>query len=208
MKMLYEVIEGLPLQYQKENNIKFYKSFEAVIEYLNTLIEELKGQTSLYKTKGIFLDFMGERYKEKRNRRDDEEYRKALVSKQMAVAGLPTTEFLLDIARQLSGAEIIDLQTRYKKEVASQYFRANLKQDFTKINKFPNLNIICEAGARMYWDLELSKENLIFSFGSIINTGKNITIFTDFSIDQTLRIRDQFRFGSAVGIARIINVGG
>ena len=60
----------------------------------------------------------------------------------------------------------------------------------------------------MYWDLELSKENLIFNFGSIINTGKNITIFTDFSIDQTLRIRDQFRFGSTVGIARIINVGG
>lgn len=208
MKMLYEVIEGLPLQYQKENNIKFYKSFEPVTEYLNTLIEELRGQTSLYKTKGIFLDFMGERYKEKRNTRDDEEYRKALVSKQMAVAGLPTTEFLLGIARQLSGAEIMDIQTRYKGEMASQYFRADTKMDFSKINLFPDLNRICEAGARMYWDLELSTEDFNVYFGSLVNSSKEITVFSNFEIDQTVKIKDNINFGGVVGFTKIINIRG
>ena len=148
--MINEVIKGLPLHFQKENNIKIYKSLETVINYLDELINCLKGQTSLAKANGIFLDFLGVRYQEKRNERDDEKYRKALISKRMAVSGLPTTEFLLDIARQLSGAEVIDFKTRYKGEVASQYFRVTTNQDFSKINKFPNLNSICEAGARMY----------------------------------------------------------
>lgn len=180
--MINEVIEGLPLHFQKENNIKIYKSLEPVVDYLNDLIECLKGQTSLMKAKGIFLDFLGVRYQESRNGRDDEQYRKALVSKRMAVSGLPTTEFLLDVARQLSGVEIIDFQTRYKGELASQYFKVDVNMDFSKINKFPNLNKTCEAGARMYWDLELSNEGLTYNLGSIVNTGKSLTIFSDFEM--------------------------
>lgn len=208
MNLVQEVIEGLPLQYQKNTNIKFFISLEPVIEYINNLIEELRGQTSLYKTKGIFLDFMGERFKEKRNRRNDEEYRKALVSKEMAVAGLPTTEFLLDIARKLSEAKIIDFQTRYKGEVASQYFRADTKMDFSKINLFPDLNRICEAGARMYWDLELSTEDFNVSFGSLVNSSKEITVFSNFEIDQTVKIKDNINFGGVVGFTKIINIRG
>ena len=33
--MINEVIEGLPLHFQKENNIKIYKSLEPVVDYLN-----------------------------------------------------------------------------------------------------------------------------------------------------------------------------
>lgn len=206
--MINEIIKGLPLHFQKENNIKIYKSLEPVVDYLNDLIECLKGQTSLVKANGIFLDFLGVRYQEKRNGRDDEQYRKALISKRMAVSGLPTTEFLLDIARQLSGLEIVDFQTRYKGELASQYFRVTTNQDFSKIKKFPNLNSICEAGAKMYWDLELSDEDLIYNFASIVNTGKIITIFSDFEIDQTMKINDNINFGGVIGFAKVINIGG
>lgn len=206
--MINEVIKGLPLHFQKENNIKIYKSLETIINYLDELIDCLKGQTSLAKANGIFLDFLGVRYQEKRNERDDEQYRKALISKRMAVSGLPTTEFLLEISRQLSGVEIVDFQTRYKGELASQYFRVTTNQDFSKINKFPNLNSICEAGVRMYWDLELSDEDLIYNFASIVNTGKIITIFSDFEIDQTMKINDNINFGGVIGFAKVINIGG
>lgn len=208
MKFIEEVIEGLPLHFQKENNIKIYKSLEPVVDYLNDLIECLKGQTSLVKANGIFLDFLGVRYQEKRNGRHDEQYRKALISKRMAVSGLPTTEFLLDIARQLSGAEVIDFKTRYKGEVASQYFKVDVNMDFSKINKFPNLNKICEAGARMYWDLELSNEEISYNFGSIFNTEKILTIFSEFEIDQTLRIKNNFNFGGVIGFTKTIGIGG
>lgn len=204
--MINEVIEGLPLHFQKENNIKIYKSLEPVVDYLNDLIECLKGQTSLMKAKGIFLDFLGVRYQESRNGRDDEQYRKALVSKRMAVSGLPTTEFLLDIARQLSGAEVIDFKTRYKGEVASQYFKVNVNMDFSKINKFPNLNKICEAGARMYWELGFSEENTEIKVASAVGISKIIEIGADFDIDRTVHVNGNINYASGLALSKIIEI--
>lgn len=206
--MINEAIKGLPLHLQKENNIKIYKSLSSIIEYLDELIETLKGQTSLMKAEGIFLDFLGERYKERREGRDDTQYRKALVSKRMAVSGLPTTEFLLDVARKLSKAKIIDFETRYKGEVASQYFRIDTENSFDKINKFPNLNEICEAGSRMYWDLEISTEELNYNFGSILDTVKKMNIYSEFEIDQTMRIKSFINVGGIVGLTKIMKIGG
>ena len=204
--MINEVIEGLPLHFQKENNIKIYKSLEPVVDCLNDLIECLKGQTSLMKAKGIFLDFLGVRYQESRNGRDDEQYRKALVSKRMAVSGLPTTEFLLDIARQLSGAEIIDFTTRYKGEVASQYFKVDVNMDFSKINKFPNLNKICEAGARMYWELGFSEENTEIKVASTVGVSKIIEIGADFDIDRTVHVNGNINYVSGLALSKIIEI--
>lgn len=204
--MINEVIEGLPLHFQKENNIKIYKSLEPVVDYLNDLIECLKGQTSLMKAKGIFLDFLGVRYQENRNGKDDEQYRKALVSKRMAVSGLPTTEFLLDIARQLSGAEVIDFKTRYKGEVASQYFKVDVNMDFSKINKFPNLNKICEAGARMYWELGFSEENTEIKVASTVGVSKIIEIGADFDIDRTVHVNGNINYVSGLALSKIIEI--
>lgn len=204
--MINEVIEGLPLHFQKENNIKIYKSLEPVVDYLNDLIECLKGQTSLMKAKGIFLDFLGVRYQESRNGRDDEQYRKALVSKRMAVSGLPTTEFLLDIARQLSRAEVIDFKTRYKGEVASQYFKVDVNMDFSKINKFPNLNKICEAGARMYWELGFSEENTEIKVASTVGVSKIIEIGADFDIDRTVHVNGNINYVSGLALSKIIEI--
>lgn len=206
--MINEVINGLPLYFQKENNIKIYKTLEPVILYLDELIENLKGQTSLKKASGIFLDFLGARYEEKRKGRNDELYRQALILKRMAVSGLPTTEFLLDVARTLSNAEIVDFKTRYNNEVASQYFRADIGEEFSKISNFPNLNKICEAGAKMYWDLELSTEDAILNFASIVNTNKIITLHSDFKIDQTMRVISERKFASAISVHRVIQIGG
>lgn len=91
--MIDEVIKGLPLHFQKENTIKFYKTLKPVIEYINGLIEDLKNQTSLLKCSGIFLDFMGERYDEKRNGQDDETYRQALIIKKWHLTGYLTQSF-------------------------------------------------------------------------------------------------------------------
>ena len=204
--MINEVIEGLPLHFQKENNIKIYKSLEPVVDYLNDLIECLKGQTSLMKAKGIFLNFLGVRYQESRNGRDDEQYRKALVSKRMAVSGLPTTEFLLDIARQLSGAEVIDFKTRYKGEVASQYFKVDVNMDFSKINKFPNLNKICEAGARMYWELGFSEENTEIKVASTVGVSKIVEIGADFDIDRTVHVNGNINYVSGLALSKIIEI--
>lgn len=208
MKLIYEVIDGLPLHYQKDNNIKFFLCFQPVINYLNSLIEELKGQTSLYKAHGIFLDFIGEHYKVKRNNRDDEEYRKALMSKKLATSGLPTTEFLLDIARQLSGANIVDFKTRYNGEVASQYFKVDMIENLDKLNLFPNLNKICEAGARMYWDLNVATENMKYNFKNYVGVIKKIEVGTDFEIDQSVKIYDDINLYAIVSIIRKIQLGG
>ena len=110
--MIDEVIKGLPLHFQKENTIKLYKTLKPVIEYINGLIENLKNQTSLLKCSGVFLDFMGERYDEKRSGRDDETYRQALIIKKMALDGLPNTEFLLSLTRELTNKEVTKLKTR------------------------------------------------------------------------------------------------
>lgn len=202
--MIKKVIEGLPLHYQKSNNIKFYESLSPVIDYLNELIESLKGQTSLMHATGIYLDFLGERYQEKRAGRDDEQYRKALVSKRMAVSGLPTTEFLIDIARQLSGAEITDFKTRYKGEVASQWIKADVGMDFKKIAKFPNLNDICEAGAVMYWELGFSDETTEFKIASGSSISKFIEIAADFDIDKTVHTTLDYKIATPLGITKYI----
>lgn len=204
--MIKKVIEGLPLHYQKSNNIKFYESLSPVIDYLNELIESLKGQTSLMHATGIYLDFLGERYQEKRAGRDDEQYRKALVSKRMAVSGLPTTEFLIDIARQLSGAEITDFKTRYKGEVASQWIKADVGMDFKKVAKFPNLNDICEAGAVMYWELGFSDETSEFKYATKLGVSKFIDIAADFDIDGTVHTTLTYAYAVPFGITKYFEI--
>lgn len=60
----------------------------------------------------------------------------------------------------------------------------------------------------MYWDLELSDEKLLYNFGSIVSTGKTLTIFSDFEIDQTMRIKSNLNFTSVVGFTKVMNIGG
>ena len=206
--MIDEVIKGLPLHFQKENTIKFYKTLKPVIEYINALIEDLKNQTSLLKCSGIFLDFMGERYDEKRNGRDDETYRQALIIKKMALDGLPNTEFLLSLTRELTNKEVTKLKTRPLQEVASQLFKVNMIDDLKVINKMPDLNKVCEVGARMYWELEIINNKSNQYYSSIIENMKKIEIKADFKLDQTMRINSGLNIAQGIGFTKIIQIGG
>ena len=206
--MIDEVIKGLPLHFQKENTIKFYKTLKPVIEYINALIEDLKNQTSLLKCSGIFLDFMGERYDEKRNGRDDETYRQALIIKKIALDGLPNTEFLLSLTRELTNKEITKLKTRPLEEVASQLFKVNMIDDLKVINKMPDLNKVCEAGARMYWELEIINNKSNKYYSSIVENMKKIEIKADFKLDQTMRINSKLNTAQGIGFTKIIKIGG
>ena len=206
--MIDEVIKGLPLYFQKENTIKFYKTLKPVIEYIDGLIEGLKNQTSLLKSSGIFLDFMGERYDEKRNGRDDESYRQALIIKKMALDGLPNTEFLLSLTRELTNKEVTKLKTRPLEEVASQLFKVNMVDDLEVINKMPDLNKVCEAGARMYWELEIINNKSNKYYSSIIESMKKIEIKADFKLDQTMRINSELNIAQGIGFTKIIQIGG
>ena len=206
--MIDEVIKGLPLHFQKENTIKFYKTLKPVIEYINALIEDLKNQTSLLKCSGIFLDFMGERYDEKRNGRDDETYRQALIIKKMALDGLPNTEFLLSLTRELTNKEVTKLKTRPLQEVASQLFKVNMVDDLKVINKMPDLNKVCEAGARMYWELEIINNKSNQYYSSIVENIKKIELKADFKLDQTMRINSKLNTAQGIGFTKIIKIGG
>ena len=206
--MIDEVIKGLPLHFQKENTIKFYKTLKPVIEYINALIEDLKNQTSLLKCSGIFLDFMGERYDEKRNGRDDETYRQALIIKKMALDGLPNTEFLLSLTRELTNKEVTKLKTRPLQEVASQLFKVNMIDDLKVINKMPDLNKVCEVGARMYWELEIINNKSNKYYSSVVESIKKIEIKADFKLDQTMRINSKLNTAQGIGFTKIIEIGG
>jgi hypothetical protein len=206
--MIDEVIKGLPLHFQKENTIKLYKTLKPVIEYIDDLIENLKNQTSLLKCSGIFLDFMGERYDEKRNGRDDETYRQALIIKKMALDGLPNTEFLLSLTRKLTNKEVTKLKTRPLEEVASQLFKVNMIDDLKIINKMPDLNKVCEVGARMYWELEIINNKSNQYYSSIVENMKKIEIKADFKLDQTMRINSKLNTAQGIGFTKIIKIGG
>lgn len=206
--MIDEVIKGLPLHFQKENTIKFYKTLKPVVEYIDGLIESLKNQTSLLKCSGIFLDFMGDRYEEKRNGRDDETYRQALIIKKMALDGLPNTEFLLSLTRELTNKEVTKLKTRPLQEVASQLFKVNMVDDLKVINKMPDLNKVCEAGARMYWELEIINNKSNKYYSSIVENMKKIEIKADFKLDQTMRINSELNIAQGIGFTKIIQIGG
>lgn len=206
--MIDEVIKGLPLHFQKENTIKLYKTLKPVVEYIDDLIENLKNQTSLLKCSGIFLDFMSERYDEKRNGRDDETYRQALIIKKMALDGLPNTEFLLTLTRELTNKEVTKLKTRPLQEVASQLLKINMVDDLEVINKMPDLNKVCEVGARMYWELEIINNKSNQYYSSIVENIKKIEIKAEFKLDQTMRINSKLNTAQGVGFTKIIKIGG
>lgn len=206
--MIDEVIKGLPLHFQKENTIKFYKTLKPVVEYIDGLIESLKNQTSLLKCTGIFLDFMGDRYEEKRNGRDDETYRQALIIKKMALDGLPNTEFFLSLTRELTNKEVTKLKTRPLQEVASQLFKVKMIDDLKVINKMPDLNKVCEVGARMYWELEIINNKSNKYYSSVVENIKKIEIKADFKLDQTMRINSKLNTAQGIGFTKIIEIGG
>lgn len=126
----------------------------------------------------------------------------------MALDGLPNTEFLLSLTRELTNKEVTKLKTRPSQEVASQLFKVNMVDDLKVINKMPDLNKVCEAGARMYWELEIINNKSNKYYSSIVESMKKIEIKADFKLDQTMRINSELNIAQGIGFTKIIQIGG
>ena len=131
-----------------------------------------------------------------------------MIIKKMALDGLPNTEFLLSLTRELTNKEVTKLKTRPFEEVASQLFKVNMVDDLKVINKMPDLNKVCEAGARMYWELEIINNKSNKYYLSIVESMKKIEIKADFKLDQTMRINSELNIAQGIGFTKIIQIGG
>ena len=80
--------------------------------------------------------------------------------------------------------------------------------DLEVINKMPDLNKVCEAGARMYWELEIINNKSNKYYSSIIESMKKIEIKADFKLDQTMRINSELNIAQGIGFTKIIQIGG
>lgn len=205
MNKIEDFFKLLPQHYQKEGTLKYYETIKPIFKYLDELVSEEIGMLNIQKAYGRYLDYIGYRMQVLRNEITDSDYKKILEMQRFKYLNIPTTEGLIKLAEKMTGYVPKDIVFRPKNEPASQYFRYKL-DSIPDVNKFFNLNSVCDAGARMYWDLEISIEDVFYNFGSIIDMGKKIEIEGDFEIDQTININQNLNFMSIIAITKKIEV--
>lgn len=205
MNKIEDFFKLLPQHYQKEGTLKYYETIKPIFKYLDDLVSEEIGMLNIKKAYGRYLDYIGYKMQVLRNEMTDSDYKKILEMQRFKYLNIPTTEGLIKLAEKMTGYVPKDIVFRPKNEPASQYFRYKL-DSIPDVNKFFNLNSVCDAGARMYWDLEISIEDVFYNFGSIIDMGKKIEIEGDFEIDQTININQNLNFMSIIAITKKIEV--
>lgn len=205
MNKIEDFFKLLPQYYQKEGTLKYYETIKPIFKYLDDLVSEEIGMLNIKKAYGRYLDYIGYKMQVLRNEMVDSDYKKVLEMQRFKYLNIPTTEGLIKLAEKMTGYVPKDIIFRPKNEPASQYFRYEL-DSIPDVNKFFNLNSVCDAGARMYWDLEISIEDVFYNFGSIIDMGKKIEIEGDFEIDQTININQNLNFMSIITITKKIEV--
>lgn len=206
MNKIEDFFKLLPQHYQKEGTLKYYETIKPIFKYLDDLVSEEIGMLNIKKAYGRYLDYIGYKMQVLRNEMTDSDYKKILEMQRFKYLNIPTTEGLIKLAEKMTGYVPKDIIFRPQNEPASQYFRYEL-DSIQDINKFFNLNSVCDAGARMYWDLEISTEDVFYNFGSIIDMGKKIEIEGEFEIDQTININQNLNFMSIIAITKKIEVG-
>ena len=72
----------------------------------------------------------------------------------------------------------------------------------------PDLNKICEAGAKMYWDLEIINNSSEIRSFSLIENIKKIEITADFNLNQTMKITSESNMNNSIGFTKIIEIRG
>lgn len=145
----------LPQHMQKENTIKFLNCFKPCLAYLETILDEDIGMNSIDKAKGEYLDYIGFKMLVNRLGLSDEEFRPFLKMAKFKSRNAPTTENLLDLAHWMTGYYPAEIYNYPNGEWASQYIKFIVPYT-TDLSKFPDLNQICDAGARIYQEI-LSK---------------------------------------------------
>lgn len=152
MKDIEKILSLLPHHLQKENNLKFYECLKPVFNYLLELLEEQEGINSIAKAKGEYLDYIGNKMLIYRHGLTDNEFRTFLLTNRFKIKHVPTTTNLLQLSLAMTGFYPTDIIFRPGEEPASQYIKFIVPWG-TDPSKFPNLNEICDAGARIYQDI-------------------------------------------------------
>lgn len=152
MKEIEKILNLLAQHLQKENNLKFYDCLKPVFNYLLELLEEQEGINSITKAKGKYLDYIGNKMLVYRHGLTDNEFRTFLLTNRFKIKHVPTTANLLQLSLAMTGFHPADVVFRPGGEPASQYIKFIVPWG-TDPSKFPNLNEICDAGARIYQDI-------------------------------------------------------
>lgn len=145
----------LPEYFKKENSLKFINCMKPIINYLNSILDNDIGMSNINKAYSEYLDYIGFRMLIGRNSMNDEEYKSFLKMMRFKSLNAPTTENLLKLAYDMTGFHPSETYFYPDNEPASHYIKFIVPYT-TDLNKFPDLNEICDAGARIYQDI-LSK---------------------------------------------------
>lgn len=151
-KELEDILSTLPQHLQKENTLKFINCLKPVLEYIDTLLNQDIGVSNIDKASGEYLDLIGYRLLVARDGMDDEEYRAFLKMMRFKSLNAPTTDNLINLTYNMTGYYPAEIYDFYNGEPASQYIKFIVPYT-TNLSKFPDLNKICDAGARIYQDI-------------------------------------------------------
>lgn len=149
---IQQLMSLLPQHMQKEDTLKFYNCLKPVFEYLESLLDEDDGMSNIDKAHDEYLDYIGYKMLVARDGMTDEEYRPFLKMKRFKSLNAPTTENLINLVYNMTGYLPAEIYNYPAKEPASQYIKFIVPYA-TNLNKFPDLNKICDAGARIYQDI-------------------------------------------------------
>lgn len=150
---LENFLKLLPQHMQKENTIKFLNCFKPCLAYLETILDEDVGMGNMDKAKGEYLDYIG--YKILENRKNgftDEEFRPFLKTSRSRNLNALTTENLIKLVEAMTGFAPAEIYNYPGGEWAAQYVKFIVPYT-TDLSKFPDLNDICDAGARIYQNI-------------------------------------------------------
>lgn len=207
MNKIEDFFKLLPQHYQKEGTLKYYETIKPIFKYLDDLVSEEIGMLNIKKAYGRYLDYIGYKMQVLRNEMTDSDYKKILEMQRFKYLNIPTTEGLIKLAEKMTGYVPKDIIFRPKNEPASQYFRYEL-DSIQDINKFFNLNSVCDAGARMYWDLKILDDTMLGNFISVIDIRKKIELVGDFEVDQKVKIEQMMNFAAIFDIRKKIEIRG
>lgn len=159
LKEIEKILDTIPEFLKKEDTLKFYNSLKPVYKYLATILEEDKGMSNMDKAHDDYLDFIGFRLLKARNNLNDTEFRNILKLERFRALNAPTTRNLIKLTKEMTGFYPAEVYNYPNGEAASQYIKFITPYQ-TDLSKFPNLNDVCDAGARIYQEIKSKAERL------------------------------------------------
>lgn len=152
MILIDKIIKLLPAHMQKINNIKFITCIFPLLKYLDDILEDDRGMSNLDKAHGEYLDYFGYRWCVPRLDMTDDEYRAFLKMFRYRMTNVPTTNNVMLFVQGVTGYLPTESIKNPDGEPASHYLKFIVPHTEDK-NKFPDLNELIDAGARMYYDI-------------------------------------------------------